>query len=149
GGTWTSTPYAFMSAKGDFGFAPTDAEVGPDGSLYVSVGGRGTRGGVFKVTYVGDHPTTPTVQLTAGVSAARPQKPAAAPNSKSAAVTSSSPQKNGAWAADALDPHPPQTNLVPAGDKKGPSQSKTAPSTSRRLVLNVTPVRRHDSLTSC
>jgi putative membrane-bound dehydrogenase-like protein len=65
GGSWTSTPYAFISPKGDFGFAPTDAEVGPDGSLYISVGGRGTRGGVYKVTYVGDQPP-PTVQLTSG-----------------------------------------------------------------------------------
>lgn len=63
GGSWTSTPYAFMSPKGDFGFAPTDAEVGPDGSLYISVGGRGTRGGVYKVSYGTDPPKTSAVQL--------------------------------------------------------------------------------------
>ncbi|MEX0726506.1 MAG: PVC-type heme-binding CxxCH protein [Planctomycetaceae bacterium] len=44
-------PELFMSAAGDYGFAPTDAEVGPDGSLYVSVGGRGLRGSVYRVTY--------------------------------------------------------------------------------------------------
>ena len=40
----------FVSGTGGFGFAPTDIEVGPDGSLYVSVGGRGTRGGVYRIS---------------------------------------------------------------------------------------------------
>ena len=49
GETWTSQPIEFMTARGEFGFAPTDAEVGPDGSLYVSVGWyAGDRGGVFR-----------------------------------------------------------------------------------------------------
>ncbi|MDA0833540.1 MAG: hypothetical protein O2955_16700 [Planctomycetota bacterium] len=47
-------PELFMSAAGDYGFAPTDAEVGPDGSLFVSVGGRGLRGSVYRVTFEGD-----------------------------------------------------------------------------------------------
>ncbi len=51
GSVWTSKPVELMTGVGSFGFAPTDAEIGPDGSLYVSVGGRGTRGGVYKVTY--------------------------------------------------------------------------------------------------
>ncbi|MES2790622.1 MAG: PVC-type heme-binding CxxCH protein [Planctomycetota bacterium] len=51
GEVWQAKPTDFMRAKGEFGFAPTDCEVGPDGSLYVSVGGRGTRGGVFRVTH--------------------------------------------------------------------------------------------------
>jgi putative membrane-bound dehydrogenase-like protein len=51
GGTWSSTPHTFITGKGQFGFAPTDVEVGPDGSLYVCVGGRGTRGGVYRVSY--------------------------------------------------------------------------------------------------
>jgi len=54
GEVWETQPIDFMTAHGEYGFAPTDAEVGPDGSLYVSVGGRGTRGGVFRVRYVGD-----------------------------------------------------------------------------------------------
>ena len=54
GATWkTPSPVNFMSAIGQFGFAPTDAEVAPDGSLFVSVGGRGTRGSVYRVTYTG------------------------------------------------------------------------------------------------
>jgi putative membrane-bound dehydrogenase-like protein len=49
GETWKTTPKDFMTGSGTFGFAPTDMEVGPDGSVYVSVGGRGTRGGVYRV----------------------------------------------------------------------------------------------------
>ncbi len=49
GGTWKGEPVEFMTAVGQHGFAPTDAEVGPDGSLYVAVGGRGTRGGVYRI----------------------------------------------------------------------------------------------------
>ena len=47
-GLWNGTPSVFAMGTGNFGFAPTDIEVGPDGSLYVSVGGRGTRGSVFR-----------------------------------------------------------------------------------------------------
>ena len=49
GSTWTTKPIEFMTAVGEHGFAPTDAEVGPDGSLFVSVGGRGTRGAVYRI----------------------------------------------------------------------------------------------------
>ncbi|QDT56817.1 hypothetical protein Pan44_48770 [Caulifigura coniformis] len=45
----TTEPIAFLTTVGEHGFAPTDAEVGPDGALYVSVGGRGTRGGVYRI----------------------------------------------------------------------------------------------------
>lgn len=51
GETYQSKPIDFMRAKGEFGFAPTDCEIGPDGSLYVAVGGRGTRGSVFRITH--------------------------------------------------------------------------------------------------
>ena len=54
GDTWSSQPELFMVGTGQNGFAPTDVEIGPDGSLYVSVGGRGTRGGVYRIRYVGD-----------------------------------------------------------------------------------------------
>jgi putative membrane-bound dehydrogenase-like protein len=53
GATWKTEPIPFLEAKGAFGFAPTDAAVGPDGSLYVCVGGRGTRGGVYRIRYEG------------------------------------------------------------------------------------------------
>lgn len=51
GSTWTSQPIEFMTAVGQHGFAPTDVAVGHDGSLYVSVGGRGTRGGVYRIRH--------------------------------------------------------------------------------------------------
>ena len=35
----------------------TDADVGPDGALYFTVGGRGTQSALYRVTYVGDQPT--------------------------------------------------------------------------------------------
>ncbi len=55
GATWkTPAPVSFMSAIGQFGFAPTDVEVAPDGSLFVSVGGRGTRGSVYRISYTGN-----------------------------------------------------------------------------------------------
>ncbi len=54
GDTWSSQPELFMVGTGQNGFAPTDVEIGPDGSLYVCVGGRGTRGGVYRIRYVGD-----------------------------------------------------------------------------------------------
>lgn len=52
-GTYSSEPIEFITGVGQFGFAPTDLEVGPDGCLYVSVGGRGTRGSVFRIEYTG------------------------------------------------------------------------------------------------
>jgi putative membrane-bound dehydrogenase-like protein len=49
GASYAPTPSVFMRQKGQFGFAPTDAAIGKDGSLFVSIGGRGTRGGVYRV----------------------------------------------------------------------------------------------------
>lgn len=43
----------FITTRGQMGFAPTDIEVGIDGSLYICVGGRGTHGSVYRVTYTG------------------------------------------------------------------------------------------------
>lgn len=53
GDTFETTPSEFVTAQGEFGFAPTDCDVAPDGSLYITVGGRGTRGGVYRIRYVG------------------------------------------------------------------------------------------------
>lgn len=52
-GRWSASSELFLTSDGAFGFAPTDLVVGADGELYVSVGGRGTRGGVFRVTWNG------------------------------------------------------------------------------------------------
>ncbi len=48
-GLWKAKPAVFAKGVGQFGFAPTDIEVAPDGSLFVSVGGRGTRGGIYRI----------------------------------------------------------------------------------------------------
>ena len=53
GSGWKSEPLEFAQGRNQFGFAPTDIEVAPDGSLFVSVGGRGTRGSVFRIVYEG------------------------------------------------------------------------------------------------
>ena len=51
GGSWKAASAVFAKANGQFGFAPTDVAVGPDGSMYVSVGGRGTRGSVYRIVH--------------------------------------------------------------------------------------------------
>lgn len=51
GSVWSGEPIPFMTGRDQFGFAPTDAVVGPDGSLFISVGGRGTQGGVHRIHY--------------------------------------------------------------------------------------------------
>lgn len=48
----------FMTARGQAGFAPTDIEVGIDGSLFICAGGRGTAGTVYKVTYAAEQPNS-------------------------------------------------------------------------------------------
>ena len=45
----TAEPIAFLTTIGENGFAPTDVEVGPDGSMFVSVGGRGTRARSYRI----------------------------------------------------------------------------------------------------
>ena len=73
--TWKTEPEVFMTAVGQHGFAPTDAEVGPDGSLYISVGGRGTRGGVYRIRHVSTPklpPANPSDKLAAILGAPQP-----------------------------------------------------------------------------
>jgi putative heme-binding domain-containing protein len=53
GSTYKTKPEVFLEPIGSNGFAPTDACVAPDGSLFVSIGGRGTRGAVYRIEYVG------------------------------------------------------------------------------------------------
>lgn len=82
GSTWTTKPIEFMTAVGEHGFAPTDAEVGPDGSLFVCVGGRGTRGAVYRIRKTSNEPdslavptsavTTPAEKLTQCLTAPQP-----------------------------------------------------------------------------
>ncbi len=45
----------------------TDAEIGPDGALYFTVGGRNTQSALYRVTYVGSESTAPAkLRNTAG-----------------------------------------------------------------------------------
>ena len=53
GSSYKTKPEVFLEPIGSSGFAPTDACVAPDGSLFVSIGGRGTRGAVYRIEYVG------------------------------------------------------------------------------------------------
>lgn len=53
GSVCSSDPIEFACGTGQYGFAPTDAAVGPQGDLFISVGGRGTRGGVIRISWEG------------------------------------------------------------------------------------------------
>ncbi|GIX05195.1 MAG: heme-binding protein [Planctomycetaceae bacterium] len=64
GASWQGTPECFARNRPGHGFAPTDLEVGPDGALYVSVGGRGTRGAVYRIAPVKET-ESPTEAATA------------------------------------------------------------------------------------
>jgi putative heme-binding domain-containing protein len=52
GSTYTCQKEVFLESVGDNGFAPTALAVHPvTGDLYVAIGGRGTRGAVYRVRY--------------------------------------------------------------------------------------------------
>ncbi len=74
GSTYTGKTEIFMRTTGDIGFAPTDMAVDPKGDLYVAIGGRGTRGSVFRVHYTGktDSPPLPRTPLRRVLAADQP-----------------------------------------------------------------------------
>jgi putative membrane-bound dehydrogenase-like protein len=51
GASYTGRVETFLKTTGETGFAPVDLAVGPEGDLFVAIGGRGTRGSVFRVCY--------------------------------------------------------------------------------------------------
>jgi putative membrane-bound dehydrogenase-like protein len=51
GSTYRGKLETFLQTTGGTGFAPVDLAVSPQGDLFVAVGGRGTRGSVFRVRY--------------------------------------------------------------------------------------------------
>lgn len=54
GASYSAQPEIFLEATGTQGFAWTDADIHPTtGDLYLSIGGRGTRGAVYRVRYEG------------------------------------------------------------------------------------------------
>ncbi|GBD35853.1 hypothetical protein HRbin36_00968 [bacterium HR36] len=54
GASYRGQPEVFCESIGQEGFAPTDLAVGKDGELYVCIGGRRTRGAVYRIRYVGE-----------------------------------------------------------------------------------------------
>ncbi|MGV3772340.1 MAG: DUF7133 domain-containing protein [Verrucomicrobiales bacterium] len=49
--SYSAEPELFIEPIGSHGFAPTDLAVSPDGSLFISIGGRKTRGSVYQITH--------------------------------------------------------------------------------------------------
>jgi putative membrane-bound dehydrogenase-like protein len=57
GGSYRTEPTTFIESVGTHGFAPTDIDVDSlTGDLWVSVGGRGTRGAVYRVRWSAGFP---------------------------------------------------------------------------------------------
>jgi putative heme-binding domain-containing protein len=61
GGTWENfvAPKSLRSKSGKTPLNLTDVLIGKDGTLYFSVGGRGTQANLFRVSYTGTEPATP------------------------------------------------------------------------------------------
>jgi putative membrane-bound dehydrogenase-like protein len=60
GSSYTCRKEVFLQAEGDNGFAPTAIVVHPEtGDLFVSIGGRGTRGAVYRIRYPKGFATLP------------------------------------------------------------------------------------------
>ncbi|HEX5271177.1 MAG TPA: hypothetical protein VFW33_11840, partial [Gemmataceae bacterium] len=61
GSGYTGRPRVFLQSVGDNGFAPTALAIHPKtGELFVSIGGRGTRGAVYRIRYAkNDRPVDP------------------------------------------------------------------------------------------
>lgn len=73
----TAASDVFIEPIGTQGFAPTDIAVASDGSLFISIGGRKTRGAVYQVRWTGTTPPillppTPNTDLNNVLMAAQP-----------------------------------------------------------------------------
>lgn len=112
GASWSSEPVEFATGAGQFGFAPTDMAVGPDGSLLISVGGRGSRGGVFRVVA-----ESTTAESTTSEAVEPPGPRDAVPASEQLDRVLRAPQPLAAWS---------QADWVPRARKLGRSAFETA-----------------------
>ncbi len=56
GASYRAEAELFLEPIGSQGFAPTDVAVAPDGSLFVSIGGRRTRGAVYRIWHGDERP---------------------------------------------------------------------------------------------
>lgn len=72
GSTFSGKAEVFVKTAGDVGFAPTAMAVGPDGALYVAIGGRGTRGSVFRIAHKGPLAELPADPVRAILAADEP-----------------------------------------------------------------------------
>src|SRR5262249_20800741 len=64
GASYRAEPRVFLESVGDNGFAPTALAVHPQtGELFVSIGGRGPRGAVYRVRYTGSAPAGGEAEL--------------------------------------------------------------------------------------
>ncbi len=95
GETFKAEAEEFLKTTGEFGFAPTDAEVGPDGSLFVCVGGRGTHGTVYRVRYVGEGTATSTAANAVASDWTVPSESASADQQVNFCLRA--PQPNSSW----------------------------------------------------
>jgi putative membrane-bound dehydrogenase-like protein len=75
GSTYTCQKEVFLESVGDNGFAPTASVVHPKtGDLYISIGGRGTRGAVYRIRYPkGVGATDPAAVAKLGVKPRSPE----------------------------------------------------------------------------
>ncbi len=74
GASYTAQSEVFAESVGANGFAPTDIAVHPGtGDLYLSVGGRGTRGAVYRVRYVERDKPIPDSETELALLAVKPR----------------------------------------------------------------------------
>lgn len=126
-----------VEALGTDGFAPTDADVAPDGSLFVSIGGRGTRGGVYRIAWTGAAPTPQNARddLTRVLQAPQPQ------SAWSRAIWNAAAQRLGvdAFAGAALDRARSVTDRVRAIEVAASVFAGLPTTTVDRLATDVEP----------
>ncbi len=108
GSSFTSQGEVLLETVGEVGFAPVDLAVGSAGELWVAIGGRGTRGGVFRLDHVGsaERSTGPDGRPdeTPGASAgARTDNDAGAPGEPLGSVLAA-PQPLAAWSRAVWQP---------------------------------------------
>ncbi len=97
----------------------TDVEVGPDGALYFSLGGRGTRGGIYRIRWRGTVPET-VRDLGQGISRAVRQ-----------------PQFSSAWARQAIATTKDELGPIWSRHINGVARSQANPPEYRLRALDI------------
>ncbi len=75
GSTYRTEAEVFLETTGEVGFAPVDIAVGKAGDLFVAIGGRRTRGSVFRIRYTGEsqEAASPSKPIESVLNAPQPQ----------------------------------------------------------------------------